>query len=82
MVTDSETEGKHLETIAIVERDGLTAAYRIEDFAHWGLTMTRLPEDELGHEEEWNWSEAARMIRNHTMRIYGMEPEVVKDLDV
>jgi hypothetical protein len=75
-----DLDERDIETVAFVERGGSKTFYRFDDADWKGVHTTRIPEAEFGHERTFAWAEVARMVRNLTMRIYGLDQEEVETL--
>lgn len=78
----SSEDMKHDVTVFIGEKDGHNVVYRVDGIDSGGFHLTRLPLDELGHEEYWTWNEVARGIREHWLWVYDWTEYEVNDYEL
>lgn len=68
-------------TVVILDSEDMDVKYILDGADYQGLHVIRIIDGEPNHSEILSWTESARMIRNHTMRIYGMQEEEVEDIE-
>lgn len=78
---EESLRNEHSETVVVLQRDGATAAYLWSDVGPFGVDLARIVDGEESHMERLTWSEVGRMLQNRTMRVYGMTPEEVENID-
>lgn len=80
MTDQSVGELDHDNTAFVLERDGSTAWYVIQEIDNMGVTADRYADGEPSDTETLSWNEFARMKLSGALRVYDLTDKEVSQL--